>query len=71
MNTQLSHQVAQQRATDLALAAERTRLARDQDAAAPRRPLAALRRRLRDLHHRHGDVVLPTPGDSCVGERAG
>lgn len=70
MNTQLSHLVAQQRATDLTLAAERTRLARDPDAAVPRRPLAALRRRLLDLQHRHGDVVLPTPGDGCVGERS-
>jgi hypothetical protein len=70
MNTQLSHLVAQQRATDLTLAAERTRLAREHNAAAPRPPLAALRRRLRDLHYRHGDVVLPTPGDGCVGERA-
>jgi hypothetical protein len=70
MNTQLSHMVANQRATDLTLAAEASRLAREQDATATRRPLAALRRRLLDLHHRHGDVVLPAPGDSCVGERA-
>jgi hypothetical protein len=70
MNTQLSHVVAQQRGADLTLAAEGSRLARDHDAVAPRRPLAALRRRLLDLHHRHGDVVLPAPGDGCVGERA-
>ena len=71
MNIHLSRLVAQHRATDLTLAAERERLARDQDAVAPRRPLAALRTRLLDLHHRHGDVVLPTPSDGCVGERAG
>lgn len=71
MNTHLSHQVAQQRATDLGLAAEQARLARDhQDAAAPRHPLAAFGRHLLDLRHRHGDVVLPAPGDSCVGEHA-
>jgi hypothetical protein len=70
MNTQLSNLVAHQRATDLTLAGEQSRLARDQDAAVSRRPLAALRRRLLDLHHRHGDVVLPAPGDGCIGERA-
>jgi hypothetical protein len=70
VNTQLNHLVTQQRTTDLTLAAERARLAQDQDAA-PRRPLAALRGRLLDLHHRHGDVVLPATGDGCVGERAG